>query len=77
MLYEFHRIQNATRPGVLHATYLVYGAKKATDEASHVRDGADDDVEMMSSPPEVGCPAEAVPTFTLSLVPEERLNGES
>lgn len=73
MLYEFHRSQNAKRPGAVHATYLIYGSKNASDGP---RNSADGDVEMASSPPEVGSLTEVVPTFALSLVPEERLEGE-
>lgn len=76
MLYEFHRNQNAKRPGAVHATYLVYGTKKAADERSAARNGADGDIEMTSSMPEVESLSDLVPTFTLSLVPEEQLNGQ-
>lgn len=72
MLYEFHRSQNAKRPGAVHATYLIYGSKNSSDGP---RSSADGDVEMASSPPEVGSLNEVVPTFALSLVPEERLEG--
>ena len=74
MLYEFHRSQNAKRPGAVHATYLVYGTKTAADGPS-ARNGSDGDVEMASSAPEVESLAEVVPTSTLSLVPEEQLKG--
>ena len=77
MLYEFHRSQNAKRPGAVHATYLVYGTKHAADGESKPQNGADDDVEMTSSAPEVDSLAELVPAFTLSLIPEERLKGQS
>jgi DNA polymerase delta subunit 3 len=75
MLYEFHRSQNAKSPGVVHATYLVYGTKKATDGPSTSHNGTDGDIEMASSPPEAESLAEVVPTFTMSLVPEEQLKG--
>ncbi|KAL2137437.1 hypothetical protein VTI74DRAFT_58 [Chaetomium olivicolor] len=71
MLYEFHRSQNVKRPGAVHATYLVYGTKKAVGELS--QNGSDGDVEMTSSAPEHDSFPEAVPTSTLSLVPEEQL----
>ncbi|KAL2023977.1 hypothetical protein VTK56DRAFT_212 [Thermocarpiscus australiensis] len=73
MLYEFHRTQNARRPGAVHATYLVYGTKKTADGPSTIRNGADGDVEMSSSLPEADPSTEVVPTLTLSLVPQERL----
>jgi DNA polymerase delta subunit 3 len=76
MLYEFHRSQNAKRPGVVHATYLVYGTKTASDGSSASQNGTDGDIEMASSPPEAESLAEVVPTFTMSLVPEERLKGK-
>ncbi|GAB1319052.1 CDC27 protein [Madurella fahalii] len=74
MLYEFHRNQNAKRPGAVYATYLVYGITKAADEPSTARNGADGDIEMTSSMPEVETLSDVVPTFTLSLIPEEQLN---
>lgn len=54
MLYEFHRKQNAKRPGAVHATYLIAGTKKA--EGPSYTNGArsqddDDDTVMQSSPP--------------------------
>jgi DNA polymerase delta subunit 3 len=73
MLFEFHRSQNAKRPGAVHATYLVYGTKNASDAPRNSDDG---DVEMSSSAPEVESLTDVVPTFTLSLIPEERLTGE-
>lgn len=77
MLYEFHRSQNAKRPGAVHATYLVYGTKGAADGPSAAGDGADGDIEMTSSIPEVESLPDPVPTFTLSLVPEDQLKGQS
>ncbi|KAK4238645.1 DNA polymerase subunit Cdc27 [Achaetomium macrosporum] len=73
MLYEFHRSQNAKRPGAVHATYLVYGTKIARDGPSAAQNGGEGDIEMASSPPEAESLTEVVPTSTLSLVPEERL----
>jgi DNA polymerase delta subunit 3 len=75
MLYEFHRSQNAKRPGAVHATYLVYGTKRASDGPSASQNGTDGDVDMTSSAPEVESLTEVVPTSTFSLVPEERLKG--
>ncbi|KAL2157485.1 hypothetical protein VTH06DRAFT_6036 [Thermothelomyces fergusii] len=73
MLYEFHRNQNAKRPGAVYATYLIYGTKRALDKAPAPQHGNDGDVEMASSAPETESPDEVVPTLTLSLVPEEQL----
>ncbi len=72
MLYEFHRAQNATKPGSIHATYLVYGTKTA-DSSSGVQE--DGDVEMGSSMPEAESLSEEVPTMTLSLLQEKQLEG--
>jgi DNA polymerase delta subunit 3 len=77
MLYEFHRSQNARRLGAVHATYLVYGTKTAADGPPAKQNGEDGDIDMTSSAPEIEYLAETVPTFTLSLVPEERLKGWS
>jgi len=76
MLYEFHKSQNAKRPGAVHATYLVYGTKKHVGGPGVSQNGSGDDVEMASSAPELESLAEVVPTLTLSLVPEEQLNGQ-
>ncbi|KAI1340281.1 DNA polymerase subunit Cdc27 [Xylariaceae sp. FL0016] len=69
MLYEFHRVQNAKRPGTLHATYLVYGTKRKVEQH-------DGDVEMTDSQKsdefQVSF-SDEVPTYTLSLVREEAL----
>ncbi len=73
MLYEFHRTQNAKRPGAVHATYLVYGTKSTDDRP---RNSGDGDIEMSSSAPEAESLTEAVPTFALSLIPEELLHGQ-
>lgn len=69
MLYDFHRWQNAMRPGTVHATYLVYGTRKA----EQVQD--DGDVEMSSSAPDMEPLSEEVPTATLTLVQESQLEG--
>ncbi|KAM0273570.1 hypothetical protein ACHAQH_008268 [Verticillium albo-atrum] len=66
MLYEFHRWQNATSPGKVHATYLIYGTKSAGVQE-------DGDHEMTSSPPELEPMGDEVPTQTLTIVTEERL----
>jgi hypothetical protein len=76
MLYEFHRSQNAKRAGAVHATYLVYGTRTASDGSSASQNGTDRDVEMANSPPEAESLVEVVPTFTMSLIPEEQLKGK-
>ncbi|KAI9649862.1 CDC27 protein [Ciborinia camelliae] len=50
MLFEFHRVQNAKKPGTIHATYLIGGTKrKEAPVAIEVpKDGEDD--YMQSSP---------------------------
>ncbi|KAJ0354721.1 hypothetical protein COL154_011649 [Colletotrichum chrysophilum] len=71
MLYEFHRSQNAMRPGTIHATYLIYGIRKVENVQE------DGDVEMTSSPPDVEPLSEDVVTYSLSLVPGDRLKGKN
>ncbi|KAF7903653.1 uncharacterized protein EAF01_006702 [Botrytis porri] len=50
MLFEFHRVQNAKKPGTIHATYLIGGTKRkeAPVEIEAQKDGEDD--YMQSSP---------------------------
>ncbi|KAK0266229.1 hypothetical protein LTS02_000659 [Friedmanniomyces endolithicus] len=52
MLYDFHRNQNAKKPGTVHATYLITGVKQterpATNGMHSQRDG--EDTVMQSSP---------------------------
>lgn len=67
MLYDFHKWQNDKKPGSVYATYLIYGAKKAIE--------TDGDVEMSSSMPEMDSFSEQLPTNTLTLVTEEKLEG--
>src|SRR5690349_6046331 len=69
MLYEFHLSQNAKRPGTVHATYLVYGVKKG----GNIPKGANEDVEMASSPPYAESVTEVVQSYALSLITEESL----
>jgi DNA polymerase delta subunit 3 len=77
MLFEFHRSQNARKPGSIHATYLVCGTKRSDDsELDAVKTEQDGDVEMTSSAPEIDSPAEKVFTTTLSLVSETDLKGD-
>lgn len=74
MLYDFHKSQNDKRPGSLHATYLVYGTKKAPVKVEE----SDGDVKMTDSQSseEMHVPfSDEVPTYTLSIVKEEQLQG--
>ncbi|PMD16136.1 hypothetical protein NA56DRAFT_322250 [Hyaloscypha hepaticicola] len=52
MLYDFHQKQNAKKPGTIHATYLLSGAKRPEDtiplNGDAKKDGEDD--YMLSSP---------------------------
>lgn len=75
MLFDFHDWQNGKQAGAVHATYMIYGAQKATYTNGHSQHG--EDVEMTSSPPEATPVAEEVPLITLSLVAEENLAGTS
>ncbi|RKF62915.1 hypothetical protein OnM2_029028 [Erysiphe neolycopersici] len=53
MLFDFHRQQNAKKPGTIHATYLIIGTRQV-EEKSKVSNGADigitEDGYMQSSP---------------------------
>ncbi|KAK4651693.1 hypothetical protein QC762_601245 [Podospora pseudocomata] len=63
MLYEFHRTQNAKRPGSVHATYLIYGVKYNTNS----QNGGDEDM------PDADSVTDVVPVYHLHLVTEEKL----
>lgn len=67
MLYDFHKWQNDKRPDTLHATYLVYGTRRKQVEANG-------DVEMTDSQSDIGA---EVPSSTLTLVRQEKLQGTS
>ncbi|KAK4544326.1 hypothetical protein LTR36_004217 [Oleoguttula mirabilis] len=84
MLYEFHRKQNAKRPGSVHATYLITGTRRPespsqTNGAHSQEDGGD--TVMQSSPPLPGSSApqheedaeEPVSVRSVLLVKEEHL----
>ncbi|KAJ9627986.1 hypothetical protein H2203_003205 [Taxawa tesnikishii (nom. ined.)] len=81
MLYDFHRKQNAKKPGTLHATYLITGRKQQTRESqangTQSQDG--EDTLMRSSPfpnsaPEPDQPdTESIWIRTVTLVKEEDL----
>jgi len=52
MLYEFHRKQNAKKPGSVHATYLLTGAQQEIAAPTNgVHSQEDGDTVMQSSPP--------------------------
>ncbi|KLU81786.1 hypothetical protein MAPG_00867 [Magnaporthiopsis poae ATCC 64411] len=65
MLYEFHKSQNDRKAGSVHATYLMYGVKRAVEQPSQADDG---DVAMAEEP------SEHVPIYTLSIAKEEDLS---
>jgi DNA polymerase delta subunit 3 len=83
MLYDFHRHQNAKKPGTIHATYLLSGTKRPEDpialNGEAKKDGEDD--YMQSSPfigssmpqPEDGTGESSV--LSITLVREEDLEG--
>ena len=81
MLFEFHRQQNAKKPGTVHATYLLSGLKKGDLETSTIaikKDG--EDAYMQSSPfmssslPQPEEEAVFSLTKTIELVREETLD---
>lgn len=84
MLYEFHRKQNAKKPGSVHATYLIAGTRKVVattiqTNGDHSQDG--EDTVMQSSPvlpsssavQSDGMPEESTFIRTLTLVKQEHL----
>lgn len=85
MLYEFHRKQNAKKPGSVHATYLITGVRQpkvnAHTNGMHSQEDGEDTV-MQSSPllpsssapkPEEDAPEEPVSVRSVLLVREEHL----
>ena len=81
MLYEFHRLQNAKKPGSLHATYLVTGTQLQAPQAELSQNGHAD-LPMPSSPymsslaaPVTNDEVEPVRQRVLTLVKEESLEG--
>lgn len=76
MLYDFHAWQNDKHSGAVHATYMVYGIKKATQANGHSQQ--DGDVEMTSSASDGEEEhLEDSSITTLSVVAEEDLRGTS
>ncbi|PQE26640.1 hypothetical protein CJF31_00010584 [Rutstroemia sp. NJR-2017a BVV2] len=83
-LFEFHRIQNAKKPGTIHATYLISGTKRkeaAVTSNGHEKDG--EDSVMQSSPFQSSMPQpedtvqEESSVLTITLVPEEDLDSKA
>ncbi|KAL6710288.1 hypothetical protein ACN47E_009234 [Coniothyrium glycines] len=79
MLFDFHQKQNARKPNHVHATYLVTGTKRGSDQINGLNGRGGDDVTMRSSPfmssmPEPEEPVEdPVKTTAMILVREEEL----
>lgn len=81
MLYDFHKWQNDKRPDTLHATYIIYGTRNR--EVHHQNGDDDGDVDMTNTQTsedadDTNAPfSDLVPTYTLSLVRQEQLEGKS
>lgn len=83
MLYDFHRQQNAKKPGTLHATYLLSGTKREEDIPSIKlevkKDGEDDYMQsspfIASSMPQIEEGTGATSVLSITLVREEDLEG--
>ena len=83
MLYDFHRQQNAKKPGTLHATYLISGTKREEEVVPTNGDVKmeDGDSFMQSSPfipssmPQFEDSSEAVSVLSITLAREEDLDG--
>ena len=85
MLYEFHRKQNAKKPGTVHSTYLITGTRRVESapytNGVHSQDDGED-TAMQSSPPLPSSsfpkpdetPGEVVRTRSVMLVKEENLD---
>lgn len=82
MLFDFHQKQNAKKPTSIHATYLVAGRKRNSEQTNGAngRDGGDVDMRsspFMSSMPEPEEPKEPLKETTILLVREEELKSTS
>lgn len=83
MLYEFHRSQNARRPGCVHASYLLGGIRKPqtsfSTNGANGRDGEDVLMQnssfLSSSMPEQEEEVEKIAVTTITLAREEDLEG--
>jgi len=83
MLFEFHRLQNAKKPGSIHATYLISGTKRK-EESFGIKpvvkkDGEDDYMQsspfMSSSMPHPEEDTGESHVLSITLVKEENLDG--
>ena len=85
MLFDFHRTQNARKPGSLHATYLIAGQRKTTQlsqtKGTHTQDGENSLMAgssfMSSSMPDQEVEKEKIPITSITLAGEEDLEGRS
>lgn len=84
MLFEFHRKQNAKKPGSVHATYLIIGTRteQKPQEQNGVQSQDSEDAVMQSSPPLPSSSApqqqeeetKPTPVRSILLVKEEHLD---
>lgn len=81
MLYDFHRTENARKPGSVHATYLLYGLAIPKPEQSDESQQDREDRSMASSPfmsssaPQEDSQQETTPRKVMTLAREEHLEG--
>lgn len=81
MLFDFHQKQNAKKPKSVHATYLITGTKRNTEDTIGTNGRNGEDATMRSSPfmssmPEPEESVEApVNKTSIVLVREEELKG--
>jgi len=81
MLYDFHRSQNARKPGSVHATYLLYGTASANPIPAEESQKDGEDTNMQSSPfmsssmPQEESIHESPPLKVVTLAREEDLEG--
>ena len=87
MLFDFHRSQNARKPGSIHATYLLCGTHKPETSSTangngSTTNGVEDipmsDISFLSSSmpgQEVQSEVETIPVTTVTLAKEEDLEG--
>ncbi|PBP16832.1 hypothetical protein BUE80_DR012435 [Diplocarpon rosae] len=81
MLFEFHRNQNAKKPGTIHATYLISGTKRKEDPSltngAPLKDGEDDYMQsspfLGSSMPQIENGTGESSVLSITLVKEEQL----
>lgn len=83
MLYEFHRVENSSRPNSVNATYVVTGIQQKQEKLSSKRSQAKDgDDEIMQSSPFTSSQmlqedelADSPQVTAITLVREEELAG--